>query len=147
MALAALTLVWAIIDAGPAKQKPDPLPRHTIPYVDGEAAADQVENFYQQYLNPRTLSKRMLVEGYGNKNLAFYYDYYQHGFDPIVCSTEVPVEVTASLVSTGPVAVVNALAKYTDGTKSNIVVRVVLNDGMEIDSITCPGDKGNLRAN
>lgn len=125
---------------------PDPVfPNHTIPYVDGSTATDQVEAFYQQYLNPRTPARDKLIGLYGSHNLVFYSQYYQHGFNPITCSTVDPTKVVASLVSTGPVAHVKATASYANGATADILTTVVLNDnGIQIDSITCPGDKGNL---
>jgi hypothetical protein len=48
-------------------------------------------------------------------------------------------------VSTGAEAVIDAAAFYPDNTKQIIRVHVVLGDeGMKIDSVKCPGDKGNL---
>ena len=116
-------------------------------YVDGSDATEQVANFYRQYINPRTTPafQKYLINGYGNNNLRFYTDYYQHGFDPVTCSTTLPIKVTAALVSAGPVATVNAIAEYTNNTKDNIVARIVLDDqGIKIDSIACSGNKGNL---
>ena len=56
-----------------------------------------------------------------------------------------PVKVTASLAAAGPIAIVNATAEYPDNSKAAIIAKVVLSDeGMNIDSVTCPGDKGNL---
>jgi hypothetical protein len=139
---------WAVYDARPPKPKVYPPPNHTIPYVDGATATQQVANFYQQYMNPNTpLALRLkLIEAFGNKNLLFYSEYYRHGFDPITCSAAMPTKVNASLVSTGPVAIVNADLEYPDNTKATIVAKVVLDDeGVSIDSITCPGNKGNLQ--
>jgi hypothetical protein len=125
----------------------DNLPKHVIPYVDGSAAVDHVNNFFQSYLNPKNTSERdaVLVKSFGDKNLVFYSQYYRHGFDPIICSTVKPVSATATLVSTGPVAVVNVKAVYSDHTVQDIASTVVLNnDGMLIDSVVCPSDKANL---
>ncbi len=130
----------------PSSEPAMPPPHHVIPYVDGDVATQQVSNFYRQYINPNTKPefRPRMIDGYGSKNLVFYDQYYQHGFDPIICSTVMPIKVTALLVSTGPVATVSAVAEYPDGTKSTIVTTVVLNGALQIDSITCPGDKGNL---
>lgn len=135
-----------------AHQKYDPnkTPSQNKPgYVTADAARDQVNNFYQQYLHPRKdkveESRNAFVSGYGDKNLMFYKNYYQHGFDPIVCSSTMPTSVAVKSVEPGAGAVVNAEAKYPDGTTANIVLTAVLNtEGFRIDSITCPGDKGNL---
>ncbi len=129
---------------------PNKTPSQNKPgYVTADAARDQVNNFYQQYLNPRKdkieESRNAFVSGYGDKNLVFYKDYYQHGFDPIVCSSVMPTTVAVKSVEAGPGAVVNAEAKYPDGSTTNIVLTAVLNtEGFRIDSITCPGTKGNL---
>ena len=56
-----------------------------------------------------------------------------------------PVSVTTSLLSTGPTAVIGVRAEYPDNTSATIrVVAVLRSDGLKIDSVTCPGDKGNL---
>ena len=117
-----------------------------LAYVDGNDAVDQVANFYRQFINPRTPTaiRPKLIEAAGDKNLVFYSQYYQHGFDPITCSTVMPTELTTSLVSTGPVAYVNAVAKLPDSSSLTIKVTVVLSDKLAIDSITCPGAKGDL---
>lgn len=119
-------------------------PNHIAPYVDGQVAKEQVENFYVQYINPNLANRKKLVQQAGNSNLVFYYDYYQHGFDPIVCSTVMPTKVTTSLQSTGTAALVNVNASYPDGSQQKILARVVFGDGIDVDSITCPGDKGSL---
>ena len=125
-------------------------PKQNIPgYVTSESARNQVNNFYLQYLNPKKESpdtfREMLVANYGDKNLIFYKTYYQHGFDPIVCSATMPTSVVATDVRPGPGASVKAKAVYTDGTTSVIDVTLVQNtEGFKIDTITCPGDKGNL---
>lgn len=117
-----------------------------VPYVDGDDAAEQVGNFYRQYIASadKPEFQKILISGYGDQNLVFYDEYYQHGFDPITCSVAMPTKVTASLVSTGPVAVVNAFATYPDSTRATMKVRVTLSDKLGIDSITCPDPKGNL---
>jgi hypothetical protein len=119
-------------------------PKHVAPYVDGQIAKDQVENFYVQYINPNLVNRRKLVQQAGNSNLVFYFDYYQHGFDPIVCSTVMPTKVTTSLQSTGTAALVNVNASYPDGSQQKMLARVILGDGVDIDSISCIGEKGNL---
>lgn len=117
-----------------------------LAYVDGGDAVDQVDNFYHQYITNASKPdfQRLLISSYGNQNLVFYSEYYRHGFDPIICSTAVPTAVTASLVSTGPIARVKAVATYPDNTTATIMLRVVLDDKLSIDSMTCPGAKGNL---
>jgi hypothetical protein len=117
-----------------------------LAHIDGNDAVAQVANFYKQYLadaSNATFQGR-LVSTYGSQNLAFYDNYYQHGFDPITCSTTLPTSVSASLASTGPVAAITAHATYPDHTTANITVRVILTDRLEIDSITCPAPMGNL---
>jgi hypothetical protein len=132
------------------KYNPNITPTQNTPgYIAADAARNQVNNFYQQYLHPKKEtpeeSRNVYVSHYGDKNLVFYKAYYQHGFDPIVCSSVVPTSVTATSVQPGAGAVVDAEAKYPDGSTANIVLTLVLNaEGFRIDSITCPGDKGNL---
>lgn len=117
-----------------------------LAYVDGSDAVAQVSNFYQQYLasTAKPDFQKTLIGAYGDQNLVFYNNYYQHGFDPITCSTEIPTSVIASLISTGPVATVEARATYPNHTTATITAKVTLTDALKIDSITCPGDKGNL---
>jgi len=115
-------------------------------YVDGHDAVHQVSEFYRLYpaeANSET-ARKALVSAFGDDNLVFYSQYYQHGFDPMTCSTIMPTKVAASLISAGPVAIVKAHATYPDGMIQDITVRVTVNTGLAIDSITCPGKKGNL---
>lgn len=145
--LAALLLVvggWAVYETS---RNHSSLPTTSkLAYVDGNDAVEQVSNFYHQYLSEtgKPDFQKHLISVVGDQNLVFYNDYYQHGFNPITCSTVTPTNVTASLVSTGPVATVKALATYPDHTTAAITAKVVLSDKLAIDSITCPGDKGNL---
>lgn len=132
------------------KYNPTKIPAQNTPgYITADGARNQVNNFYQQYLHPKKEtpeeSRKINVSLYGSKNLVFYSKYYQHGFDPIVCSSVMPTSVTATSVQPGAGAVVNAEAKYPDGSTANIDLTLVLNiEGFRIDSITCPGTKGNL---
>ncbi len=132
------------------KYDPNKTPNQNTPgYITASEARDQVNNFYEQYLNPNKNSvensRNITVEGFGSKNLVFYREYYQHGFDPIVCSAVMPTSVTATSVRPGPGAVVHATASYPDGSTADITLTEVLNnEGFKIDTITCPGDKGNL---
>jgi hypothetical protein len=145
---------WPVYSALTTEKMVSPLPSHTMPYVDGAVAAEHVGNFYRQYMSVPKNSpayptdaeyQNRMIEGYGSKNLEFYNEYYQHGFDPITCSTVMPTSADVSLASTGPVATVNVYASYPNGSKATIVATVVLNnEGMEIDSIACPDGKGNL---
>ena len=146
LALSAIFLGWAVYDTRPPKIKLGPLPNHTMPYVDGDAAVQQVESFYKNYTKPSLESKKdKIIEIFGSDNLEFYYEYYRHGFDPITCSTSVPTKLSHSLRSTGPVATINTSAEYEDGSTATIQSRVVLSDdGMDVDSVSCPGEKGNL---
>lgn len=143
-------LGWAAYHAAPHNKTVIPKLNSKIPYVDGPSATDQVANFYQQYIDQRLTAKfpdyhKTLIEGYGSRNLVFYNQYYRHGFDPIICSNVMPTKVTANLVSTGPVATVKASLEYPDKTNTTVTARVVLDDeGLQIDSLTCPGAKGNL---
>lgn len=122
--------------------------KDVMPYVDGDVAASRVSDFYHQLItNPSNNQdvRRQLLGFYGTENLLFYDQYYQHGFDPITCSSMLPIKVTTSLVSTGPTASINALADYPDNTSDTILVTAVLrSDGLKIDSVTCPDDKGGL---
>ena len=147
LALLARVIGWPVYQAVTTQKEAIPIPKSRTGFVDGSDATDQVANFYQQYINPSTNPdfQKVLVGAAGNKNLVFYSNYYQHGFDPITCSAAMPIKVTTALVSAGPVATVNAITEYSDNSKENIVARVVLdNQGLKIDSITCPGAKGNL---
>lgn len=126
------------------------LPKHTMPYVDGKAAVEQVQSFYDNYTEPNRSRisdsyKTLTVKVFGSDNLEFYYKYYLHGFDPIICSNVMPNTITAKLESTGPVAIVNVTLSYAGNYTETVKATVVLNnDGMVVDSITCPGDRGNL---
>jgi hypothetical protein len=150
LAASVLVLAWAQYRATPHSYTTDV--RQTtskLAHVDGIDATDQVANFYKQYIDTRNIQRipgyqSRLIEAYGSQNLVFYSRYYQHGFDAITCSTVMPTKVTASLVSTGPMAIVNAVAAFPDGSTAIIKATVVLTDKLAIDSITCPGEKGNL---
>jgi len=147
LALLARVIGWPVYRALTTEKVALPSPKSRPAYVDGNEATDQVANFYRQYTKPGTTPafQKFLIKGYGTNNLLFYTEYYQHGFDPITCSTTRPIKVTAALVSTGPVTTVKAIAEYPDNSKENIVARVVIDDkGLNIDSITCPAAKGNL---
>lgn len=130
--------------------KSDGTPKQNKPgYITAESATNQVNNFYQQYLNPKKESpeesRNYYVSQYGDKNLVFYKTYYQHGFDPIICSTVMPATVTVTDAQPGAGATVNAKAVYPDGSAANINLTLVMNnEGFKIDTITCPSDKGNL---
>jgi len=120
---------------------------NTAGYVLAEQAKGQVNNFYRQYIErysePQRLSTYIRV--YGSNNLVFYNTYYQHGFDPITCSSLRPVGVTVTRAAPGTVATVYADLTYSDHSTSTIKATVLINnDGIKIDSITCPGSKGNL---
>jgi len=131
------------------KGRNDTPKQNTPGYITAESARNQVNNFYQQYLQSREGDsdkwRNMLVSNYGDKNLVFYKTYYQHGFDPIVCSATMPTSVTVTDVKPGAGATVKAKAIYADGSTAAIDVTLVINaEGFRIDTITCPGDKGNL---
>jgi hypothetical protein len=126
--------------------------KNTPGYITEEEARSQVNGFYEQYVNPRKdipdKSRKAYINSYGTKNLVFYSEYYQHGFDPIVCSSVMPTSVTAINVQPGPGALVTAEAKYPDGSTSKIDLTLAINhEGFGIDTIMCPGDKGNLPPN
>jgi len=116
-------------------------------YIIGQQAAAQVNNFYQQYIKDYNKPEfyNQLLRGYGSDNLIFYNSYYQHGFNPITCSTLAPTRVTVASATPGTVATVLANLTYSDSSTSTLKSTVVINnDGIKIDSILCPGDKGNL---
>ena len=146
----AIALLGGIVGYLIGINKSDSTPKQNVPgYITAEAATNQVNNFYQQYLNPKKespeASRNYYVSQYGSKNLVFYKTYYQHGFDPIVCSVTMPISVTATNVQPGAGATVKARATYLDGTTSDIGLTLVLSsEGFKIDSITCPDGKGNL---
>jgi len=116
------------------------------PYVDGNQATAHVANFYTEYIKfaSRPDLQKNVVASFGDDNLVFYDQYYRHGFDPITCTTVTPVSVSASLISTGPVATVKVVEKYADHTTQTLTARVLVTTALRIDSITCPGAKGNL---
>jgi hypothetical protein len=132
------------------KYNPNKTPTKNTPgYITAEEARNQVNGFYEQYLNPRKdtpeKSRKAYVASYGTKNLVFYSEYYLHGFDPIMCSSAMPTSVVATKVQPGSGALVTAEATYPDGSTANINLTLVLNsEGFGIDTITCPGEKGNL---
>lgn len=144
--LIAMALGWLAFQTARPKLPSERKTESRLAYVDGTEATEEVANFYRQYIDPETSmdTRRTLLRGFGTDGLAFYSQYYQHGFDPITCSVFVPKAVTTSLVSTGPTATVNAVAEYTDGRKATIVTTVVLTDRLLIDSVTCPGSQGHL---
>lgn len=120
---------------------------NTAGYVIAHQAREQVNNFYKQYIedNNKPELRPLLLRGYGSNNLVFYNSYYQHGFDPITCSSLVPTAAAITRVLPGTVATVYADISYADHSTSIIKATVLINnDGIKIDSITCPGDKGNL---
>lgn len=143
-ALLVLSLAWIVYDK--TTDTSSLSTKSKLAYVDGAEATQQVSNFYRQYLAnaDKPDDQKKLIAKYGNQNLEFYNEYYQHGFDPITCSRMAPTKVTTSLSSTGTNAVVKVLASYPDHTISTLMARVVLSDEMEIDSITCPSPIGNL---
>lgn len=127
---------------------PNAIPsQNKVGYVISQEATDQVTDFYRQYINSSTASefRRVLLNGYGSKNLVFYDAYYQHGFDPIVCSSVMPIKVNVSHTIPGPVATVDVAVEYPDHSTAALTATVVINnEGLKIDSITCPGARGNL---
>lgn len=156
-----ITLIAAIVLSGFAgyslayeKYNPSKTPTQNTPgYITEDEASNQVNGFYEQYLSskkniPEESRKANLIDSYGTKNLVFYSKYYQHGFDPIVCSVDMPTSVKATNVRPGPGALVTAEAKYPDASTANIDLTLVFNNaGFGIDTITCPGNKGNLPPN
>lgn len=132
------------------KYNPGNLPVQNTPgYITSDEARNQVNNFYQQYLHPKKetpeASRETYIQNWGSSNLVFYSRYYRHGFDPIVCSSVMPTSVIATDVQSGAGAEVKAKATYPDGSTADIALTLVLNlEGFRIDTITCPGDKGNL---
>lgn len=116
-------------------------------YVAAQEAREQVDNFYAQYIQTsgRPESQRKILASYGSRNLEFYNDYYQHGFNPITCSPATPVKVTVLQATAGPTAKVTVRVEQPDGQDQTLVATVVVNDqGLKIDSIACSGDRGNL---
>jgi hypothetical protein len=121
--------------------------QNRVGYIVDRQAAEHVDSFYRQYIKPTNTVylQRKFLEGYGSKNLLFYSAYYQHGFDPIVCSAAMPVAITISRARSGPAGTVEVTAEYPDGSTATLTASVVIgNDGLKVDSVTCPGDKGNL---
>ncbi len=120
---------------------------NTIGYVVAEQASSQAENFYKSYMEntDNAEKKDKLVELFGTKELVFYNKYYQHSFDPIVCSDRKPTDVSVVQASPGTEAIIKLEVSYDDGTKAQIGTSVVINnDGLRINSVTCPADKADL---
>jgi len=75
IALSAIVLGWALYNTRQPKVKMDPLPNHTIPYVDGEEATRDVENFYNHYIKAKVTPslptvaeyKKRAVESFGSE--------------------------------------------------------------------------------
>ena len=61
--------------ASPPKQKIPDMPNHTLPYVDGAAATDQVANFYESYIESSRIPdhRQRTVAAFGSHNLEFLY--------------------------------------------------------------------------
>lgn len=135
------------------KYNPNTIPTKNIPgHITAEEARNQVNGFYEQYLNPKKNnpeeSRQAYIASYGTKNLMFYSKYYKHGFDPIVCSTIMPKSVKIKNVQPGAGALVKVEATYPDNSTASIDLSLVLNnEGFGIDTITCSGDKGSLPPN
>jgi hypothetical protein len=116
-------------------------------YVNAQPAKEQVYNFYRQYIedNNKPELRPFLLRGYGSNNLVFYSTYYRHGFNPITCSSLAPTAVTVTRATPGTVATAYVELEYSDQSTSTIKATVLINnEGIRVDSITCPGDKGNL---
>jgi hypothetical protein len=116
-------------------------------YIVGQQAAAQVNNFYQQYIKDYNKPEfyNQLLRGYGSDNLIFYNLYYQHGFNPITCSSLAPTTITVVRATPGTVATVLANLTYSDSSTSTLKSTVVINnDGLKIDSVSCSGNKANL---
>lgn len=102
-----------------------------------------VKTFYTAYIKN---SSPDLIKQYGTSNLVFYSQYYQHGFNPIVCAQSTPdsIQVTTNK-STDGIANLTVTELYTDSpSKGTISVNVVNQGGLKIDSLTCGGTLGNL---
>jgi len=146
--VAAVVCGWIGYSYGMHKNNTNAIPsQNKAGYVVAQQASEQVTNFYNQYIRPSTTPdfRNKLVSSYGSKNLAFYDTYYKHGFDPVVCSTVMPISITTTQVTPGPSAEVKVNATYPDKSLLTIVTTVVINnDGLKIDSVNCPGNMGNL---
>lgn len=143
--VAILLALWGGYHLGKIRQI-NAIPKVNTPgYVIGEEASDHVASFFTQYINPKTVSVDTIINGYGDKNLAFYRSYYQHNFDPITCSSVKALKVTPVGGTSGPTSTVTTKLEYADNSSQLITSNVVLNnDGIKIDSITCPANKGGL---
>ncbi len=112
-------------------------------------AASFVKRFYDEYDNKSTSvdnGQINTIKKYGTSNLLFYYNYYQHGFDPIVCAQISPDSNTSNAVKTSNgVADVDLVQKFENGS-STVHVQVVYRGGLKIDSVACPGAEANLPA-
>ena len=133
---------------GSQKSTHIPAPTQSRPgYIISQQASEQVADFYSQYIKPSYSSsvREQFVASYGSQNLVFYNSYYQHGFDPIVCSTVMPIAVIVAAVTPGPEAIVVVSATYPDHSVAKWTASVVIDrQGLRVDAITCPGNEGNL---
>jgi hypothetical protein len=151
--ISGFVLLWAAVDATPRTMAIPKPPKHTVPYIDGAAATEQTQAFFDNYIKSPVRKdidvvalRKKTVEIFGTKNLVFYKAYYQHGFDPIVCSNVMPLKTIAKLTKTGAVATVDVLAEYPDGTNATITATLLFGDeySLLIDTVTCPGNLSNL---
>jgi hypothetical protein len=120
----------------------------SLPGMVNLADATQfTKDFYDTYFKnvPVNNGQISTVQKYGTSNLEFYYNYYQHGFDPIVCAEATPTSVTAKGISTSNgVASVDITENYGSGGPVLIHAQVVFRDSLKIDSVSCTGNDGNL---
>jgi hypothetical protein len=114
-------------------------PTSTLPHVDGAAAVEHVSSFYGQYLSAAGDARLQMiaVKGFGDANLAFYAEYYQHGFDPLTCSASIPKSVRASLVKSGTSTAVSVTPEFDGHEGKAFTVTVILDDSMHVDSVDC----------
>ena len=107
---------------------------------DQAKATTLVKDFYAAYNKEGAVDSQALIKKYGTDNLAFYYKYYNYGFDPIVCAQDT-ITYTASGSKTKD-GVATVLLKRESG--DTITVRVVDQGGLKVDGVTCPGETGNM---
>jgi len=110
-------------------------------------ALQLVTEFYGKYAGSTGAegsTKAALIKQYGTVNLAFYNQYYQHGFDNILCAQMKPARISVSgNTVANNVATTTVTETYDSGDKT-ITVRVVDQGGLKIDSVSCPGSQGGL---
>ncbi len=101
-----------------------------------------VEKFYKKYINEPTHSAKSeteLVKEYGTKNLLAYYESKIYsGYSPIICAQMVPSHFSVgSLEPEGETVVLSVNMMFGNEKSPTMTVKVIDDNGLKIDSITC----------